>query len=389
VQNDKSFSDRLNSIDQLRALAIISMMIAHFGPGVLARFSIIESVTDPILFCGRFATVTFVLVFGITIGFVYQDKFHSKDRARIRSRLLARAALVFLCAVIASAPAHWEPWSEHLVDPHSVLGFYVLALLSAPVWLAMLGRNPLRNALLCGLSYWLLSAALLATWSGTAALPASELARFVLISGPFAYLQLSGCAVMAVPVGLYLRRALDDGAVLRYLVALLFVGIGLIAIGYFSGRWTAEFDVHEIALGTVKAPPRPWYWMFFGGLALLVLLGLVVLETSVRRTRQWLYPLSLFGQGALPIYTGHVFVLPLLVSLDDLVVLEGIARLVVPLAAFGLFCGAVMLYYDRKRRKIIGKKPEAGMISRGLRIRERIAGENIQERIVGEKESAQ
>jgi uncharacterized membrane protein len=383
VQNDKRFADRLNSIDQLRALAIIAMMIAHFGPGVLARFPA-SAVADPILFCGRFATVTFVLVFGITIGFVYYDRFHSKERVRIRSRLLARAALVFLFAVIISIPGYWELWSEDTVDPlrwllasYSVLGFYVLALVSAPVWLMMLGRNPFRNALLYGLSFWLLSAALLAIWDSADALTASELVRFVLVSGPFAYFQLAGCALMAVPVGLYLRRALNDGTFPRYLITVLFVGASLTIVGYFVGRWIAEFDLQAIVLGAVKAPPRPWYWMFFGGPALLALLGLVVLETSVRRTRQWLYPLSLFGQGALPIYTAHAFVLPLLALLDRVIVVEGIARVIAPLAAFGLFCAFVMLYYDLIRQKAIGKTSVASVIAAN---RPRLFGSGLQER---------
>jgi OpgC protein len=383
VQNNKKFSDRLNSIDQLRALAIISMMVAHFGPGVLARFPA-PAVADPILFCGRFATVTFVLVFGITIGFVYYDRFHSTERARIRSRLLARAALVLLFAVIISIPGYWELWSEDTVDPlrwllatYSVLGFYVLALVSAPVWLMMLGRNPLRNALLYGLSYWLLSAALLEIWDGADELTANELVRFILVSGPFAYLQLAGCALLAVPVGLYLRRALNDGTFPRYLITVLFVGASLTIVGYVIGRWTAEFDVQAIVLGTVKAPPRPWYWMFFGGPALLALLGLVALETSVRRTRQWLYPLSLFGQGALPIYTAHAFVLPLLALLDRVIVVEGVARVIAPLAAFGLFCASVMLYYDLIRRNTFSKTSVASVSPAN---RARSFGSGLQER---------
>jgi Heparan-alpha-glucosaminide N-acetyltransferase, catalytic len=381
---DKGFSGRLNSIDQLRALAIISMMIAHFGPGVLDRFPALAPFADPILFCGRFATVTFILVFGITVGFVYHDRFHSGERERIRFRLLARAALVLLFAVIISIPGYLALWSQGSGDPlrwllatYSVLSFYVLALVSAPVWLMMLGRNPLRNALLLGISYWLLSAALLATWSGGDALTVREFVRFVLISGPFAYIQLAGCALMAVPVGLYLRRALDDGTLPRYLVMLLSVGVGLTAVGYFIGRWTDEFDFHAIVLGTVKAPPRTWYWMFFGGPALLALLGLVALETSVRRARQWLYPLSLFGQGALPIYTAHAYVLPLLALLDQVIVLKGAARFVVPLAAFGLFCGMVMFYYDCKRQKIISKTSGTSVIAAG---RGRLFGSGLQER---------
>ncbi len=78
------------------------------------------------------------------------------------------------------------------------------------------------------------------------------------------------------------------------------------------GQSIHEFNIHAINTGELKAPPRLWYWMFFAGPTLLLLAGLVVLELRVAAASTLLYPLALFGMGALPIYTAHIFVLPAL-----------------------------------------------------------------------------
>lgn len=80
VDNKKTKKERLTFIDETRALAIISMIIAHFGPGVFQRLPSLQFLAEPVLFIGRFATTTFIVVFGITLGFVYFDRFQKGDR---------------------------------------------------------------------------------------------------------------------------------------------------------------------------------------------------------------------------------------------------------------------------------------------------------------------
>jgi hypothetical protein len=348
-------SERLASIDELRALAIISMMVAHFGPGTLLRLPGVAALMDPILFCGHFATVMFIIVFGITIGFVHYGRFWSGDRARTVSRLHSRARLVLLCVIVIRAPAVIESWldgpvafAELLFQLYSVLVFYVLGFLSAPYWLRALGQQPLRNGIVLGVGHWVVAAIILSFWQQDSTLSVAEYIRLLLVSGPYAYFQLTGSVLMAIPVGVYLQKSLSDGTSGRFMLGLILIGLGLTAAGWALGVWVHEFDVRAIVDGVFKAPPRVWYWMFFAGPVLLVLAGLVAIELHVATLSKLLYPLALFGMGALPIYTVHTFVIPMLKLLDMTTEIEGLGRIALPFAVFGVYCLIVMQHYHGK-----------------------------------------
>ena len=107
-----------------------------------------------------------------------------------------------------------------------------------------------------------------------------------LVSGPFAYFQLAGCALAAMPVGIYLRTSLGDGTYPRFMFVLIVLGLTLTAAGWALGQWVNEFDVHAINTGDLKAPPRLWYWMFFAGPTFLMLAGLVLLSCVCRLPRR-------------------------------------------------------------------------------------------------------
>ena len=88
--------------------------------------------------------------------------------------------------------------------------------------------------------------------------------------------------------------------------------------------------------------------MFFAGPVLLLLAGLIALELHAADLSKLLYPLALFGMGALPIYTVHTFVIPLLKLVDTMTEVEGIVRIALPFAVFAVYCLIVMQYYHGK-----------------------------------------
>ncbi|MDG4554674.1 MAG: heparan-alpha-glucosaminide N-acetyltransferase domain-containing protein [Candidatus Competibacter sp.] len=350
------WTPRFTAIDETRALAIISMMIMHFGPGVFQRLPALEPLAEPVLFLGRFATTTFILVFGVTVGFVYHDRFQGPDRVRVLEAVHARSRLLALCALLICVPDYINLWlagdydfSHWLFKTYSILNYYALALVSVPLWLRALGRTPLRNALLLGIAHWALALLWLSFWPLDPALGVREYLRLNLLSGPYGYLQLSGSAIMAIPVGIQLRQAVRLGQEWTFLRRLAPVALALAAAGFALGLASGELSLHAIVSGTVKTPPRVWYWLFFAGPAFLLLSGFVVLGLQMgAREKKLTYPLALFGQASLPIYTAHTFVLPALNWLDRLVVVEGMARIVLPFVAFAVYCAIVMDYYHRK-----------------------------------------
>ena len=347
---------RFTAIDETRALAIISMMIMHFGPGVFQRLPALAPLAEPVLFWGRFATTTFILVFGVTVGFVYYERFQGPSRPQVLKAVHARSRLLVLCALLICAPTYINlaltgdfNGSRWLFSTYSILNYYALALLSVPLWLRALGTTPLRNALLLGAAHWALALAWLPFWPIDPALGFQEYLRLNLLSGPYAYLQLSGSAIMAIPVGIALRQAVRAGQERAFVKRLLPVALGLTAAGCALGLISGELSLHVIVAGTAKAPPRVWYWLFFAGPGLLMLSGFILLGLHLgAREKKVTYLLALFGQASLPIYTAHSFVLPALNWLDYWVVIEGIGRIALPFVLFAVYCGIVMDYYHRK-----------------------------------------
>ena len=245
VKGDGRIRSRLGAIDELRAIAIIFMMLAHFGPGVIERLPTIAPYGDAILFWSRFATVMFILVFGITVGFVHYTRMQSNGRSQVISRLNSRTRLVFLCALIIHIPnviGLWESGSFGVADVlfamYSVLTFYTFAFLSVRIWLYALGKHPMVYAPLIGLGHWIVASMILAIWPQSPAMDTTEFLRFVLVSGPFAYLQLAGAVLFAIPVGIYLEeqlRSRSDSFGLK-LIGLVILGLALTAIGWGWGR---------------------------------------------------------------------------------------------------------------------------------------------------------
>lgn len=349
---------RFTAIDETRALAIFSMIIMHFGPGAFQRLPVLQPLAEPILFLGRFATTTFILVFGVTVGFVYFDRFRGPNRQQVIDAVHARSRLLVLCALIICVPDYVNLWlagdfngSHWLFKTYSILNYYALALLSVPLWLRALESAPLRNALLLGVAHWTLAWLWLIAWPLDPTLGFQEYLRLNLLSGPYAYLQLSGSAILAIPVGVALREAVRAGQELRFVRRLLPVALALFVAGAALGQWSGELSLHTIVAGTAKAPPRVWYWLFFAGPALLLLSGFILLGFKLGgREKKLTYPVALFGQASLPIYTAHTFVLPGLGWLDRLFIVEGVSRIILPFLIFAVYCAIVMDYYHRKTR---------------------------------------
>ena len=352
VDNKKTKKERLTFIDETRALAIISMIIAHFGPGVFQRLPSLQFLAEPVLFIGRFATTTFIVVFGITLGFVYFDRFQKGDRQRITSGLFKRARLLALCSIIICVPNYINlalagDWNffHWMFNTYSILNYYTLALISVPLWLRVCGKSPTASCLVLGSLHWLIGGWVLSIWPLDPSLGLVEYIRMHVASGPYGYLQMSGTAILAIPVGRAIRAAVNtEQGVQNLLWKLVPLGAAIAVSGWLLGVFYGEFSVGAIVEGTVKTPARVWYFLFFGGFALILVSSMGMIGKALGKWSFLTHPLSLFGQASLGIYTGHKFVLPSLGWMDGVgLEIEGVIRVVMPFALFGIFC-LVMMY---------------------------------------------
>ena len=352
------------------------MLVAHFAPGAFIQLPQLEPLRVPVFAFARLATPTFVVVFGVTIGFVYLPRYLRRGPGQTAADLGRRSALMMVCAVLIAIPYWAGLASEGVSDRwawaagfYSVLLFYVLALLLLPMWLRWLGPpegqvgEPSHSSLtfkclVAGVTLWV---------AGTAAhrlVPqgapgAVEYLRTVLASGSYAYFQLMGTALLAVPVGVWLRNRWEAGLDQRALFGMLLGSLALATIGGVWGLAAGEYVLGPFLAGELRTPPRAWYFLHVGGVGL----GLIPLYELCTRAlgplRPLAYGFALFGQVGLIIYTGHVFVLPGLALADRIVPLHGAARVVVAFLPFVLFC-AIVMYVRHRRQTARRRNPTIG-----------------------------
>ena len=131
------------------------------------------------------------------------------DRRQCLGRLRARIQLVLICAVLICTPNYITLYfsgdfvpNHWLFATYSVLNFYVLALLAAPLWLRLIANSPVLRSVWLGAAHWVVGILLSHIWSANGDLGMADFIRQNLFAGPFAYLQAEGTALLALPVGL-------------------------------------------------------------------------------------------------------------------------------------------------------------------------------------------
>ena len=326
--------DRLLSLDRARGVAILLMLIAHLGPGVLSRLPISATMSDLVLLLGRAATTAFVVVFGLTCGFVYGPRIAQAPAQALRRA--GRRSLLVLAAALVVVPFRWAHWlptpadGGHEVWPlifvgYSVLVYYAIGVLLLPllVWLCVAGRQARTGVLIAvGLAVFLLGDVTQRSWWDPAdGLGGVEYLRMVLCSGPYPVLQTTGYALVAAAVGLRLARAHAAGQLRAFLPLSLGAGLTAVAAALLIGTIEGTLSLAEMSSPTGRVPLRAWHVLLAGGATLLMLTGLLHREsgvprgdaagaTTVRAASAGFAPLAGLGRAALPLYAGQSCLLP-------------------------------------------------------------------------------
>ncbi len=319
-----SSTGRLACLDQARAAAILVMIMAHYLPGIAKRVTVVNRLWGILEVIARFATPAFVVVFGITAGFVFIARIRRGDRTETNRRLLRRFGVLLVCVVLVRLPdlaalvhaGNWHPLAW-LQATYGVLWFFALAFLSLPLWLRVVVARPLLMGSGAGLMLWLVHSVLaFRLWPYCPQYPVLEILRLALISGDYGYLPLMGTALMVLPLGVAFRHALLRGDVGHLLLRLVFVGIVAMAAGLLYGNLLGDLTYTGLVNSELKAPARGWYYLIYGGAAGILLALLGILECHVALYRKLTYPFTLAGQCALLIYVGHFLVFPAMYILD-------------------------------------------------------------------------
>lgn len=339
--NGSNLANMTLVLNLLRGLLVCLLVLGHWTPGILGQLPghpmFIRQWFTPFF---NFATPGFAIIFGVSMGFIYYPMFQT-DRKRT-TRILRLGSTLLVGSVVVLAAVRM---GQHLIEGqhvdgtvffntfYSVLTYYLLAILTVPLWFKFVGKwaNAVVGSLVLAgllLGGYYLAGALFLPHEQTGIL---QLGRLMLVA-KFNYFNMSVGAVLGMAMGIHLQRHVDQSDLSkRYLT----VGLISTAIGLAAGlAWGSSEQWLEASIQI-----QAWKWLLYGGVTCLLISGMRVLINHFAKLKAPIRSAIRFGgaigQCALPIFLLHKIVIDLKILLD----LVGVPSSVSMLAVLGLFFG--------------------------------------------------
>lgn len=284
---------RLGGVDAARAVAVLGMVMVHFGPTPVPDTALgdLYGVTH-----GR-ASVLFAFLAGVGVALLAAGGPGGRRPATVRGRLLLRAALLLPLGL-------WLQGLDHGVLV--ILQFYALYFVFSALAFTLPDRWLLAGAgasLLGGALVYLVAGAAAPGWfaayPATLGDPAGRIARDLLLSGAYPLATWAAPLLVGLWVG---RRDLSSPATLWRLL-----GAGLAVAGVAA--FAAAPDGASGLAGLMTAEPHgqmPLWMVGSIGSGCAVLGGALLL---VGRLPGLTWPMVATGQLALTVYVGHLLLL--------------------------------------------------------------------------------
>lgn len=308
---------RIDAIDFARGVAVTLMILSHGVKGLLSFEQIPAWGLVPIHLITKFSSSLFILVFGLSVAFVYGPHVGTAAWPQKRAKLLVRGLKVFfwykVLTIVEMTPMYGR---EQILDALlyqafpvyvEILGFYALALLWVPFVLPLWFRLPkvaqLTVPLALGVAahwlygnfdFWGLSSLKAILVEHESHYTWGQLARAPLI-------------LFGLTLGQQLLEWRKNGRDRLYTAALT-AGISLALFGAFF--WLAAVNLPQelvaIARNEGKHPPELLFMLFSLGGAFLIL---AVSFLGGGRLAKILAPVTVIGRDALQSFICHIFVL--------------------------------------------------------------------------------
>lgn len=312
----RSSGGRIEAIDFARGIAVSLMILSHGVKGLLSFEQFPDWGLVPIHAITKFASSTFIMVFGMALAVAFVPHTASPDWPRRRLKLLLGGVVVLfwykLLTIVEMQHLH-QP--AQIVDALlyrdfpsyvEILGFYAIALLWLPWLLPLWAKAPA----------WL-------RWSSPAlmAIVAWLLLRYVefgnepvqalLVEHPDYYtwgqLSRGPLVLMGLLIGGLLLRSYGDPASRRWLAAgLAGIGLALWLVFLVLAGDDRSRELLAIAHNAGKHPPELMFMLFSMGGA-FVILGLAILGGE--RLAALLRPVTVIGSAALQAFIFHIVVI--------------------------------------------------------------------------------
>ncbi|WP_300064338.1 AMP-binding protein [uncultured Roseobacter sp.] len=341
------------SLTLTRAMVVIAVLLSHWAPGVMNVLGLPESL---FISYTRLGTPGFAFVFGIGVGLYMLPEMH-RNAAAVYHRADRAALLVGIGAVMmgivyllyARMQGNLMNWLTVSNAFYSVLLYYVIALVTARLWLPLLARLKflVTSVLILALVLWGLWQIMREIMPASQYVSLVEILRLMLGAGGYNIFKLGTMTAVGIAVGYWITQQKDLELVRRQM--LLFGGFGAV----FCAAAVLQIEGTIVLMQSTRMHTSLLGLGYYGSLCLLMLgIFLTLMPDWAQAQGGWRVLLRValaFGGLALPIYVLHQFVIPVYKVLE----LQGLPYVVALWLPMSIFI-AVMLYLGHRIYRMYG-----------------------------------
>lgn len=323
-------------INMARGVMILLLVADHWMEGFLNRLpgglTSLRAWLTPIF---NIATPGFAFMFGLSIGYLYFHLYPQRlgqiwRSLRFGALLLSIGILIRAASVLALTPLAAIDASTIGDSLFSALLFYLLAVLSVPLWFAFVRRfeHPEVGAVALASMLLLLHQLAPLYWGATEPVGLVQLLH-LMTTAKFSYFNMGFGAALGLLAGILMRGTPSRfGATALFPWAMSALALGLALALAAPGGLGVFMDSNDMGV---------WRWCSYIGATLLLLVGTGWLASRLASLKRGpagiLQLVSVIGQCSLPIFVLHGLVL----KVKQLLVLGGVPgslALALPLMLF-------------------------------------------------------
>ena len=315
---------RILALDAARGFAMLGVCLSHSRLGLLEQDPAAVAILG---ITGMFASPTFILVSGMLLGYLTASA--GPDDSRLRQRLIDRGLFLLVVAHTLIALLHHRlihSWGDVLRITFMTDTIGVSLIAGTLVIRSTNGRQRLALAAVLYLVSWVLVLAWLPVTPWLALIKETLVGstdRYATVQQNFPFIPWFAVFIAATPLGELIARRPADGALQRLGRRMIVAGLVAIVVGlvvkmaYYLARpvaWASPADmppfwrdVYEMTTPFDKYPPGPTYLLAYGGLALM-LVGGVLLASLRGWAPRALQAAAVVGRASLFVFIAQYFV---------------------------------------------------------------------------------